>query len=151
MRKITDERKAFLFEELRLYEAMTDMTEEERSALHEWVSAGYSVYENQSLGCNEKGDPIEYLEDYRYQEEIRKEMEGLSPAEREKYIARLQGIDTIETLREDLDALWTKAHAYEQILIRYGLLQEAKDLIEEWKANKFELSPDFDDSELPFK
>ena len=47
--KINKEKRRFLKQELKGYEKITPMTEEERSALHEWVAAGNSVHENGSM------------------------------------------------------------------------------------------------------
>lgn len=134
MKANIEERTVFLRKELRRYEEITDMTDEERTALHEWVSEGNSVHENGSMGCLENGEPADFLEDYRYQEEIRKELELLAPSEQETYIARLHGGNTVETLLEDLSELSAKAEAYRRVLKKYGLLKEAEALMKDWKA-----------------
>ena len=46
--KIDKEKRNFLRKELKEYEKVTPMTEEERIALHEWVKNGNSVHENGS-------------------------------------------------------------------------------------------------------
>lgn len=150
MKPNIDERTAFLLEELREYEKVTEMTEEERAALHEWVSEGYSVHENSSMGFYENSEPVDFLNDYRYHKEIRKELEQLAPIEREKYIARLNGVDTVETLREDLADLSFKADVYWRVLKKYGLLPEAEALMENRKANTV-FWPEFSAEELPFQ
>ena len=63
--------KASLWEEMLEYEKQTQMTEEERHALHEWVLDGNSVYENSSMGTDETGRPLAFLDVYRYEKEIR--------------------------------------------------------------------------------
>lgn len=148
MKANIEERTIFLLEELRRYEEITDMTDEERTALHEWVSKGNSVHENGSMGCLENGEPADFLEDYRYQEEIRKRLELLAPSERETYIARLYGMNTVETLLEDLSELSVKAEGYRRVLKKYGLLKEAEALMTDWKASAAVL-PKFHDEELP--
>src|SRR5699024_12501293 len=60
-----------LKQELREYEKVTPMTEEEREALHEWVAAGNSVHENGSMASYESGRPVDFLDVYREEEEIR--------------------------------------------------------------------------------
>lgn len=146
----TEERPAFLLEELREYEKITDMTAEERTALHEWVSEGNSLHANSSMGCHENGEPMDFLDDYRYHEEIRKDLEQLAPAEQEKYIAQLRGEDTVEMLQEELSRLSAKAEAYRRILKKYGLLSEAEALVKSWKANEV-VWPETSADELPFQ
>ena len=51
--KIHKEKERFLQQELREYEKMTAMTEDERIALHEWVRAGNSVHENGGMVSHE--------------------------------------------------------------------------------------------------
>lgn len=145
-----DEKTAFLREELREYEEITGMTAEERTALREWVAEGNSVHENGSMGWHENGEPLDFLNVYRHEEEIRKDLEKLTPKERENYIARLQGRDTVETLQEDMSELTFKTEAYRRILQSHGLLSEAEALMKTWKANRIELSPISSDL-LPFQ
>jgi SHS2 domain-containing protein len=137
-------------EELRKYEEITEMTEDERTALREWVAEGNSVHENGSMGYHENGEPLDFLDVYRYEEEIRRELKNLTPKEQENYIARLQGRDTLDTLREDMTELLFKIDAYRRILQKHGLLSEAETLMKTWQANSINLPPiDIDD--LPFQ
>lgn len=46
-------RRRFLMQELKAYEKITPMTEEERAILHEWVRAGHSVHENDAMAVYE--------------------------------------------------------------------------------------------------
>ena len=101
----TDKRQIFLEKELIEYEKVTVMTADEQSALRAWVAAGNSVHENTSMGVDEKGEPLDFLDVYRMEEEIRQDLEKLSPAEQDKYIARLKGEYTVEILLEDIQAL----------------------------------------------
>lgn len=150
---IDDERAAFLLSELLEYEKETQMTETERAALHEWVSDGNSVHENGSMGWHEGGMPVDFLEDYRYHEEIRMELEKLSPEERTNYLARLRGEDTIPNLREDLAELSFKADIYYKVLRRHGLISEADDEIKAYRERASDLSnwiSGMEPDELPF-
>ena len=52
--KIDKEKRRFLRRELKEYERVTPMTEEERHVLHEWVNRGYSVHENGSMSSCKK-------------------------------------------------------------------------------------------------
>lgn len=137
-------------EELRKYEEITEMTVEERTALREWVAEGNSVHENGSMGCHENGRPMDFLDVYRYEEEIRKELKKLTPKEQENYIARLQGRDTVDTLREDMTELLFKMEAYRRILQKHGLLSESETLMKTWQANSINLPP-INTDELPFQ
>lgn len=148
--KLKAEKTVFLLKELCEYEKTTDMTAEEKAALHKWVSEGNSVHGSGSLGCHENGRPMDFLDDYRYHEEIRKDLEQLAPAEQAKYIARLRGIDTVETLQEDLSRLSATAEAYRRVLKKYGLSAEAEALVESWKAKEF-VWPEMEAEELPFQ
>ena len=86
----TYNRQIFLEKELIEYEKVTAMTADEQSALRAWVAAGNSVHEKTSMGVDEKGEPLDFLDVYRMEEEIRQDLEKLSPAEQDKYIARLK-------------------------------------------------------------
>lgn len=137
-----------LWEELLEYENHTQMTEQERQALHEWVHDGNSVYENGSMGTDEAGRPLALLDVYRYEKEIRDTLEKLDPKSRENYLARLRGEDTIDNLREDLQELNLRMDAFERILRKYDLLQEALDLMDYWKSEPLPVLETTD--ELPF-
>lgn len=150
MNSIIDDKTSFCWDELRKYEKATEMTEKEKTALHEWVAAGNSVHENGSMGCYENGQPLDFLDVFRYEEEIRQTLEHLTPQEKENYIARLRGVDTVETLMEDIAELSFKTEAYRRILQRHGLLSEAEELLKVWKVSQTGLSP-INDDELPFQ
>lgn len=93
---------------------------------------------------------MDFLDVYRYEEEIRRELKKLTPKEQENYIARLQGRDTLDTLREDMTELLFEMEAYRRILQKHGLLSEAETLMKTWKANRINLPP-IDTDELPFQ
>jgi len=140
MKTISKEKAAFLRKELKEYEKVTEMTEVERLALHEWVADGNSVHENRSMACNEGGGPSDFLDDYRYEEEIRQDLEQLTPKEQENYLARIRGEETIDNLREDLRELSFKANIYYRVLRKYGLIQETEKLLQETKEKSRALS-----------
>ena len=62
-RKVPDKYiRDMLRSQLKEYElTIGDMTDEERIHLHEWVSAGNSVYENPHLLYEENGNPFDYI------------------------------------------------------------------------------------------
>ena len=140
--------KASLWEEMLEYEKQTQMTEEERHALHEWVLDGNSVYENSSMGTDETGRPLAFLDVYRYEKEIRDTLEKLDAKGRENYLARLRGEDTIDNLREDLQETHLRLDACERILRKHGLIQEALELMELWRTEPVKVPETTD--ELPF-
>jgi hypothetical protein len=144
-----------LMEELREYELRTPMSEEERIALHEWVSKGNSVHENSSLAEYENGEPVDFLEDYRYDMGIRKELAQLDERARENYIARLQGRDTIDNLREDLENADLRLRACSAVLERHGLMAEVEHQLESWKHESERIAKMYDErgfgEELPFE
>ena len=109
------------------------MTAEEQAALRTWVAEGNSVHENASMGVDETGEPLDFLEVYRMEEKIRQDLEKLSPTEKDKYIARLKGEYTVEILLEDIQALHFKLNSYERILKKHHLLDEAENLMDDWK------------------
>lgn len=157
MDTISKEKAAVLWNELIEYEKNNEMTDDERTALKEWVLAGNSVHDNGSMAFTEGGVPCDFLDDYRYQEEIRRDLEKLSPREEENYLARLRGEDTIDNLREDLDELYFKVRIYEQILRSYGLFEKAEKKIEIVKEESTKQEMQFKewrlvhpDAELPF-
>ena len=90
--KISKEKKQFLKKELREYEKITPMTEDERKALHEWVAAGNSVHENGSMALYEGGRPMDFLDVYREEEDIRRATKGMTYEEETRYLLREYGI-----------------------------------------------------------
>ena len=103
------------------------------------------------LRVDEKGEPLDFLDVYRIEEEIRQDLEKLSPAEQDKYIARLKGEYTVEILLEDIQALQFRLNAYERVLENYHLLDEANKLMDEWKKHTFVPLQKINDEELPFR
>lgn len=140
--------KASLWQEMLEYEKQTQMTEEERHALYEWVLDGNSVYENSSMGTDETGRPLAFLDVYRYEKEIRDTLEKLDAKGRENYLARLRGEDTIDNLREDLQETHFRLDVCERILRKHGLIQEALELMELWRTEPVKVPETTD--ELPF-
>lgn len=81
-------------QELENYEARVLMTPSERRALRKWVASGHSVYENPGSRylCISSGDAdYDYLSVYRIDHEIRCELRGKTPAERESYLREYIG------------------------------------------------------------
>ena len=129
------------------YVKKTPMTEKEKEALWEWVLHGNSVHDNPSMASDEHNNPADFLEDYRYHEEISQQLEKLAGKDKENYLARLRGEDTIDTLREDLWRMCYERDVYYKVLSRYGLQQEAKECLEAG----LELSRTLQLSDSPFE
>ena len=91
--KIHKEKERFLQQELREYEKMTAMTEDERIALHEWVRAGNSVHENGGMVSYEGGIPADFLDVYREEAELRRKLSSMTEAERKRYLYVEYGIE----------------------------------------------------------
>ena len=136
--------------ELSEYLKTTSVNEEELAALKEWVADGNSVYSNPSMATDEHGNPSDFLFDYRYHTKIYKELERLSENEKEVFLARLRGEETIDTLREDLQSVTYERNVYYQVLKKYGLLKEAELRLEQGRQSTFELELN-PDEELPFQ
>lgn len=126
-----DERQRFLEEELKEYEKNTEMNEEERTALREWVATGNSVHENGCLAEDGHGNYIDFLDVYREDQEIRETLSKMSPEEQEEYLAQLRGEDTINSLRREKHEMFFKLKVYERVLKEYHLLDEANVRIED--------------------
>ena len=131
MSKITNITMNSLIKEFYKYEKEHELNNDEKSALLAWVQAGNSVHENPSLAENGHGNYIDFIDDYRHDEEIRNTINSLSPKERENYIARLRGEDTIDNLRADLDEMHFKLLIMEKVLKRHGLMDEVTEMINE--------------------
>jgi len=69
-RHCVKEHKTTLRKELKEYElSISDLTDTEREDLHDWVSAGNSVYDNPYHMVVEGGCPVDYIEALRTMEE----------------------------------------------------------------------------------
>ncbi len=129
------------------YVKHTPMTEKEKEALREWVMDGNSVYNNPSMSVDEHSRPTDFLADYRYHQEIYQQLEQITGKDKENYLARLRGEDTIDTLREDLQKACYERDIYYKVLLKHGLLQEAKEYLE----SGLELSRTMQLTVLPFE
>jgi hypothetical protein len=85
------EYQAMLDEELKEYLQVTKMTAKERKALRKWVATGHSVHENNAMAVYEGGFPIDFLDIYREEEEIRQATKGMRPEDARKYVMEYYG------------------------------------------------------------
>lgn len=151
--KLNKEKMLFLKQELREYEKATPMTEEERKALHEWVAAGNSVHENCSIASYENGRPIDFLDIYRKEEEIRRALSSMSYDEGSRYLLEEYGSDrdsattqappTYEKLKAKADRLYKTCCLYREFLAANNLREEADEYVrrhidEEWPFDSFD-------------
>jgi hypothetical protein len=87
-----DNRQDYLWDEYQDYIAQKPMTPYERRLVRRWVKEGNSVYEcTQSKYYGESAYPMEFLEVYRADREIDRDLRGKSPKEREEYLKDLLG------------------------------------------------------------
>lgn len=151
--KINKEKRRFLKQELKGYEKITPMTEEERAALHEWVAAGNSVHENGSMASYEGGRPVDFLDVYREEEEIRRVLGSMSYEEGSRYLLEEYGIDrdgvmtpgppTYEELKRKANRLYRTCFLYWEFLVANDLREEAYEYVrehidEEWPFGSFD-------------
>ena len=87
-----DSRQDYLWDEYQDYIAQKPMTAYERRLVRNWVKEGNSVYGcTQSRYYGESAYPMEFLEVYRSDRAIDKELQGKTPQERETYLKDLLG------------------------------------------------------------
>ena len=148
MKKINKEKMRFLKQELKEYEKVTPMTEEERKILREWVNGGNSVHENGSMASYEGGRPIDFLDVYREEEEIRKALASMSYEEGSRYLLEEYGINrddkpepkpTFEELCKKVRQIYRTCMLYRDVLLMNDLKEEADEYVEQYI-----------DTELPF-
>ena len=151
-----DNRQEFLWDEYQDYIAKKPMTPYERRLVRKWVKEGNSVYGcTQSRYYGESAYPMEFLEVYRLDRAIDKELQGKTPQERETYLKDLLGYqeETAEEkeLREAKDATPGPVNAHIRklerelfhiwaFIIEEGLCSEAMEYVNEHR-----------DEESPFK
>ena len=142
-----DNRQEFLWDEYQDYIAKKPMTPYERRLVRKWVKEGNSVYEcTQSRYYGESAYPMEFLEVYRSDRAIDKELQGKTPQERETYLKDLLGYqeETAEEkeLREAKDATPGPVNAHIRklerelfhiwaFIIEEGLCSEAMEYVNE--------------------
>lgn len=66
----------FLKAELHKYEAVTEMTKEERNELREWVADGHDPFDNPWYVCGENGSPMDYIKAMRELVRMSEEMKS---------------------------------------------------------------------------
>ena len=151
-----DSRQEFLWDEYQDYIAQKPMTAYERRLVRNWVKEGNSVYGcRQSRYYGESAHPMEFLEVYRSDRAIDKELQGKTPQERESYLKDLLGYQ--EEPAEEKELREAKAKTPEPVnahirklerelfhtwafIMEEGLYSEASEYVNEHK-----------DEETPFE
>ena len=137
--KIDPEFQEYLEEQYKDYIKVTPMTKKEQRHLREWVKKGHSV--RQSPGSKylcDQHPPLDFLDNYRQDQEIEQAIKGMTDAEAEKYLKEYMGYkdedphedtpqktpeDQIQDLEHELfflwdyicsEGLWVKAAEYLQ-------------------------------------
>ena len=144
-----DSRQEFLWDEYQDYISKKPMTPYERRLVREWVKDGNSVYGcTQSRYYGESAYPMEFLEVYRSDRAIDKELQGKTPQEREAYLKDLLGYQ--EEPAEEKELRKAKAATPEPVnahirklerelfhiwafIIEKGLCSEAMEYVNEHK------------------
>ena len=144
-----DSRQEFLWDEYQDYIAKKPMTPYERRLVREWGKDGNSVYGcTQSRYYGESAYPMEFLEVYRSDRAIDKELQGKTPQEREAYLKDLLGYQ--EEPAEEKELRKAKAATPEPVnahirmlerelfhiwafIIEKGLCSEAMEYVNEHK------------------
>ena len=154
---ISKEKRKYLRQELKEYEKITPMTSEEKEALHHWVNAGNSVHENNCMASYDGGRPMDFLNVYREDEEIRKATEGMIFEEETRYlliehnITREPGPTTPD--KEAVIMYKVKSEYYQRLTDIYWNIISMNDLCEEaWERVREHINDpypsDFSDLEL---
>lgn len=156
--KNTKKRQQLLMQELKAYEKVTPMTDDERKALHEWVKAGNSVHENPGMAHYENGRPMDFLDIYREEEELRNATASMTDEEIKEFLHREYGIDvepkpepkpkpTYDELLAKANRLFRICLLYRDVLFSNDLLDEAHEHIQEY----IDAEPLFDLFEFDFE
>ena len=79
--------------ELERYEREVPMTPYEKRLLRKWVMSGHNPKENAGSKylCLTSSEPYDFIDVYRMDREIQKDMKGMNKAEQEAYIKELIG------------------------------------------------------------
>ena len=79
--------------DLKKYEEEVPMTYYEKTLLRKWVMDGHNPRENPGSRylCMTGSEPMDFLDVYRMDKEIKEEMKGMTKAQREAYLKELMG------------------------------------------------------------
>ena len=91
---VPQESREVLAEQLRKYEKEMEMTPNERRALHKWVAAGNSPYDNGDYIYGENGWPMDFVSALRFEEEQLEWFRSLSEGEQQELLSESTVYDT---------------------------------------------------------
>ena len=104
-RKISPETRKILLAQLKEFEREVRMTKAERAALHDWVSAGHSPYDNeQDLYFDTS--PLDFVSALRFTQAFEEMLSELSPESRHEELKKISyQYDTVaDTVAIDVSA-----------------------------------------------
>lgn len=111
--QIDPELQEYLEEQYKEYIKVTPMTKKEQRHLREWVKNGHSV--RQSPGSKylcEQYPPLDFLDNYRQDQEIEQAIKGMTDAETEKYLKEYMGYED-EDHHEDIPQKTPEEHIHD--------------------------------------
>lgn len=113
-----------LIEEFYRYESENQLTADERCELLAWVKEGNSVHENPSMAEDGHGNYVDFIKVFREEKEMHDTLDTMTPRERNNYLAKLRGEDTIDNLRETIDKLYFEISILEKVINKHKLQDE---------------------------
>lgn len=136
-----DRRQQELMEELQEYEQEYPMDRAEKRALHRWVESGHSVYEAppSRYVCDCGLSAQDFLDVYRQDVQISRELKGKTRAEKEAWLRDYMGYAeagpekkaTGEEYRKHIRKLEREQFHLWEYAGQEGLWSEAKEYVEE--------------------
>ena len=99
-KKVPQENRELLTEQLKQYEKEMQMTSEERQELYKWVASGRSPYDNGDYIYGDNGCPLDFVGAMRFEEEQIEWFQNLS--EEEKNALFSQNTPQYDTLQDDI-------------------------------------------------
>ena len=151
-----DSRQDYLWDEYQDYIAQKPMSAYERRLVRNWVKEGNSVYGcTQSRYYGESAYPMEFLEVYRMDRSIDKDLQGKTPQEREAYLKDLMGYCGETTEEKEL----REAKAKTPELINAHIRKLERELFHTWNyimkedlySEALEYVNDHKDEKIPFE
>ena len=136
-----DKKQIYLEKQLQAYEREVAMTGKERKALREWVRSGHSVCESPGSRylCDMGMPEQDFLDVYRQDQRIKKELAGKTGKEKEAWLKEYMGYEeaaredpqTTEQLKEQLRKLERELFHVWGYISQEGLWNEAREYVEE--------------------
>ena len=151
-----ESRQDYLWDEYQDYIAQKPMTAYERRLVRNWVREGNSVYGcMQSRYYGESAYPMEFLEVYRMDRSIDKELVGKTPREREAYLKDLLGYQEEPAEEKEL----REAKAVTPELVNDHIRKLERELFHTWAyimeeglySEALEYVREHKDEEIPFE